>query len=403
MNVLFLTLTDFKDINERGIYYDLIRKIVNEGHRVHVISPIERRFKKNTYITHTDKLDILRVKTLNIQKSNIVEKGLGTLFIENQFKIAIKRFFADIKFDLVIYSTPPITFSKVVEFIKTRDNARTYLLLKDIFPQNAVDLGYFSESSILYKFFRKKEKKLYSISDRIGCMSTFNCKYLQIHNPELDNRKIHVNPNSIEIVEKANISDSQKQEVRAKYNIPADAIVYIYGGNIGRPQGIFFLIKLLDVFINNSKVFFLIIGSGTEYGQIAKWHKTYFPKNVILLEYLPKNEFDTLTSVSDVGLIFLDPRFTIPNFPSRLLSYLDYSLPVIAATDKNTDIGLIIENNNFGLWCENGDLEEMIKHVNYFVSNPEKIRSMGYNGNQFLRLNYSVEISYQNIFYESLC
>ena len=401
MNVLFLTLTDFKDINERGIYYDLIRKIVNEGHRVHVISPIERRFKKNTTITQSDKLVILRVKTLNIQKSSIIEKGLGTLLIEHQFKSAIKRFFADTKFALVIYSTPPITFSKVVEFVKKRDNAKTYLLLKDIFPQNAVDLGYFSKSSILYKFFRKKEKKLYSISDRIGCMSPFNCKYLQIHNSELDSRKIHVNPNSIEIVEKVNISESQKQEIRVKYSIPNDATVYIYGGNIGRPQGISFLIKLLNEFINNSKVFFLIIGSGTEYGQIEKWYKTYFPNNVILLKYLPKNEFDTLTSISDVGLIFLDPRFTIPNFPSRLLSYLDYSLPVLAATDKNTDIGLIIENNNFGLWCENGNLEEMIKHINYFVLNPEKRISMGNNGNQFLRLNYSVEISYKNIFYET--
>lgn len=90
------------------------------------------------------------------------------------------------KFDLIIYSTPPITFQRAVEYVKERDNAQTYLLLKDIFPQNAVDIGILSKNGwkgLIYKYFRKKEKKLYGISDRIGCMSEANCKYILSHNP----------------------------------------------------------------------------------------------------------------------------------------------------------------------------------------------------------------------------
>lgn len=46
MNILFLTLVGSEDINERGIYNDLIRKFRDEGHKVFVISPFARRLKK---------------------------------------------------------------------------------------------------------------------------------------------------------------------------------------------------------------------------------------------------------------------------------------------------------------------------------------------------------------------
>ena len=95
------------------------------------------------------------------------------------------NYFADIKFDLILYSTPPITFYKAIEYVKKRDGAKTYLLLKDIFPQNAVDLGMMSKTGLkglIYKYFRKKEKKLYAISDKIGCMSQANVDYVLKHN-----------------------------------------------------------------------------------------------------------------------------------------------------------------------------------------------------------------------------
>ena len=65
-------------------------------------------------------MHILNVKTQNIQKTNIVEKGIGTLLIENQFKAAIKKHPSDVRFDLITYSTPPITFTNVVKYLNYR-------------------------------------------------------------------------------------------------------------------------------------------------------------------------------------------------------------------------------------------------------------------------------------------
>ena len=133
MDILFLTLVKIKSLDDGGIFPDLLRKFRDEGHKVHVVSPIERRDKLDTHLFEELGAQILNVKTLNIQKTNFLEKGIGTLAIEYQYLKAVKLYFRKQKFDLVLYSTPPITFSKVVDFIKKRDNAYSYLLLKDIF------------------------------------------------------------------------------------------------------------------------------------------------------------------------------------------------------------------------------------------------------------------------------
>lgn len=164
MKILFLTLVKITSLDERGIYSDLLRKFRDEGSEVFVVCPLERREKKSTYVLKENNATLLNVRTFNLQKTNSIEKGIGTLAIEYQYLQAIKKYFSKTKFDLVLYSTPPITFSKVIDFVKKRDNAYSYLLLKDIFPQNAVDMKMIKQGSLLHTFFLKKERKLYAIS-----------------------------------------------------------------------------------------------------------------------------------------------------------------------------------------------------------------------------------------------
>lgn len=176
MNILFLTLSRISDISLRGIYTDLMREFIHHGHNVYLVVPSERRLHQPTGAFESAGAKILRVRTLNIQKTNIIEKGIGTLLLEYQYQYAIRKYWKDIRFNLILYSTPPITFNRIIASLKKRYNAKSYLLLKDIFPQNAVDLGMFSKNSLLYKFFRRKEERLYQLSDYIGCMSPANVR-----------------------------------------------------------------------------------------------------------------------------------------------------------------------------------------------------------------------------------
>ncbi|KMP77237.1 glycosyltransferase family 4 protein [Bacillus wiedmannii] len=398
MNVLFLTLLDFSTIKEKGIYTDLMREFTNNGSNVYVISPTEKRKQQKTKLIDTGNCKILKLQIGNIQKTNMIEKGISTLTLESKFLKGIKNYFSDVKFDLVLYSTPPITLQKAVEYVQKRDNAKTYLLLKDIFPQNAVDLGMIKKKgigSLLYKYFRTKEKKLYSISNYIGCMSQANVNFLLQNNPEISPDIVEVCPNSIEPLSvKKDVRKSN--EVKAKYKIPIDKTVFIYGGNLGKPQGIDFLIECLKGNKNNNQVHFIIVGAGTEFLKLKTCINNENLTNTQLFSQLPKDEYDILANSCDVGLIFLDKRFTIPNFPSRILSYMQASMPILAATDINTDIGEIIEDGGFGLWCESSNNESFNEKLNQ-MCNRELRKSMGINARRYLEANYTARNSYEII------
>lgn len=388
------------NINSRGIYPDLLRKFRDEGFEVYIVMPHERSLGKPTELRDENGVHILGVKSLNLQKTTTIEKGIGQILVESQYKSAIKKYLNDVKFDLILYSTPPITFPKVIAFLKKQNpHAITYLLLKDIFPQNAVDLGMMAKTGVkgqLYKFFRNKERKMYELSDYIGCMSPANVDFLLKHNPEVKADRVEVAPNSIEL--KTNTDDTNntdKDVIRIKYGLPIDKPVFIYGGNLGKPQGIDYLVKCLDSNKNRTDCYFVVVGSGTEYPRLKAWHNANLNLNVKLMKGLPKADYDLLVRSCDVGMIFLDHRFTIPNYPSRLLSYLEYRMPVVCATDVNTDIGKIAEENGYGYWCESVKPEDFTALVDKVLAADRK--AMGERGYEFLKQNYLVEHTYNAI------
>ncbi len=392
MNILFLTLVDINDISVQGGYPDLLREFVKNGHNLYIIKPFERRSRKKTQLISKDNVSILSVKTLNIQKTNFIEKGIGTILIEYQFLNALQKYLGRINFDLVLYSTPPISYVKVLEYLKKQTNCKTYLLLKDIFPQNAVDLELFSKSSLFYKYFRRKEKKLYELSDIIGCMSPANIKYVLKHNSYISGI-VELAPNVIEVKE----YQQPNKNILKKYCIPKDCTLFIYGGNLGKPQGLNFLLDILKSNKLKKDRFFLIVGSGTEFSKIENWFINNKPVNAKLIKQLPQNEYEELVNASDIGLIFLDPRFTIPNYPSRLLSYLENKKPVICATDSNTDIGSIAVDNGYGWWLRNGNLLHFNSLIDKICHGEFPLEKMGNAGYNFLLNNYTVQHCYKII------
>lgn len=389
MNILFITIAFPERPEDRNIYTDLMHEMKNRGNNVYVVTSRERRCGKQTQISVENGLNVLRVRTLNMQKANIFEKGIATLLIENQYVGAIKNFFNNIKFDSIVYSTPPVTFEKAIKYVKHKDAAGTYLILKDIFPQNAVDIGMLRENGLLHRYFRRKEINLYRISDRIGCMSKANVDYIIKHNPYLNHSIVEICPNSINPI---NISKPEPKTytIRQKYGIPADAVVFVYGGNLGKPQGIGFLMEVIESNNGRNDIFFLIVGSGTEYAQLEQYLNVAKCRNAKLYPSLSKDDYDILIQACDVGLIFLDPRFTIPNFPSRMLTYMEFSMPLIAATDESTDIGAVITEGKFGLWCKSGDLSAFNQNLNMLCQDETLIEQMGRNARKYLEDNYTV-------------
>lgn len=384
-------------MSRHSISLDVLHEFQREGHKVYTVSALPEGDEHGTYLEVEDGITALRVKIGKNKKANPIVKGITTVMMPKKYISAIKKHLSDVKFDLILYPTPPVTLVDVVKFIKKRDGAKSYLMLKDIFPQNAVDIGMMKKTGIkglIYRYFRGVEKKLYAISDYIGCMSRANVEYVLKHNPEVNPEIVEECPNSVEVID-TSVDDATRLEMRRKYGIPEDKRVFIYGGNLGRPQGIPHLIECLKREAENEDVFFLIVGDGTEYKKLAAFIDEFKPKNAMLLKRLPKEDYDRLVAACDVGMIFLDRRFTIPNFPSRLLGYTQARLPILAVTDTSTDVGEVIMGGGFGTWCESNDARKFSRCVKELCA--ADLTEMGDRGFDYMCEHYTARRSYEII------
>lgn len=145
--------------------------------------------------------------------------------------------------------------------------------------------------------------------------------------------------------------------------------------------------------MNRTDRFFVICGDGTEHYKLKKFMDVREPGNILLSPGLPKAEYDGLKACCDVGLIFLDRRFTIPNFPSRLLSYMENAMPVLACTDRVSDVGQVIMEGNFGWWCESADAGEFTSLIERIVSLKDRLSQFGQAGREYLEEHYTASQS----------
>lgn len=397
MNILFLTLVDIRSLEENSIYMDLMKVFVQHGHQVHLVSPIEKKYKKETYIIERQGMQLLKVQTGNLFQVGMLEKGFSQMKLADQYTKAIDRYWKKTDFDLILYSTPPIFLAGVVESLKKRTNARTYLLLKDIFPQNAVDIG-LMKGWMAKLLFQRKEKELYQVSDKIGCMSPANAEYLLKHNT-LPVEKVEICPNSIipgEYEDYKAIKKEKRAMLCEKYEIPADKVLFLYGGNLGKPQDIPFLLRCMEAVKEKDWAYFIVCGNGTEAANVKSYQSERKQQNFKWISTLPKQEYEELAACCDVGMIFLDHRFTIPNFPSRLLSYMDKGLPVLTCTDRATDVGKIAEENGFGRAAYSADAKEFAEKVLDFKDS-EARKMMGEKARKYLEEHYTAETGYEII------
>lgn len=396
MNILFLTLGKMDNLNSHGLYIDLVNEMRNRGNIVYILVPNEKRNGISTLIEKNNNVEILRVRTGNITETNILTKGISTILIQSQYIRAIKKHYSEVVFDLVLYSTPPVTFAKVISYIKHRDNSMTYLILKDIFPQNAVDLEILKKNSIVYHYFKFKERKLYKISDFIGCTSKANIEYLIKNNSEVIPNKVELFPNSIKprlLTDRIN----DTKFLRKKYDLPEEAVIFVYGGNIGKPQGIDFIKEILLKIKSYNNAFIIISGSGTEFSNLSRFVRESCLNNVRVQKSLPQDEYWEFLSCCDVGLVFLDKRFTVPNTPARLTYYMESALPILAATDSSTDINKIIKDAECGFWVESSESKHFIQVFEMLLTNSKLRRELGINGRCYLEKNLVIDSNYNSL------
>jgi len=386
MRFLYIAITYPNVAKNKNMYTYLMQELVNLGHEVSVIAPT---FDSRTEENIEGEIPVLRVKTGPLFNTQLIAKGINTLLLNSRYKRVFFQYWKEKKIDWILTSTPPITLSPFIQHLKNRYQAKLYLILRDIFPQNAKDIGLIKDP-FLFAYFRHKERHLYRISDLIGCMSPGNISYLKRNNPQICNDdKLKYFPNWIKPDSLKNQVESQNT-LHRKFNLEGKFIA-LFGGNFGKPQKVEFVLDLADRVKYLKDVVFCMIGSGTEKKRIQKIVKRKALENVLIIERLPREEYQQMIRDADIGLVNLSEKFTIPNIPSRTLGYWEASLPVLAATDRNTDLNEnFLKKYNAGLWVETGDIEGYNRQFMKFYNNAELRKTMGQNGRRAVETEFSV-------------
>jgi glycosyltransferase involved in cell wall biosynthesis len=380
------------DLNEpSGMYSDLIMEFVRTGHEVFPVAAQNKGSRGG--ISLENNIPVLRVGTMPLFNVDNFIKGLANILLPFQYRIAYNRHYENLRPDLVIVATPPVTLARVIKTMKNKYNSCTYLILRDIFPQNAVDLGMMKNGSLIYRYFRHLEKMLYKYSDSIGCMSEGNIKYIVKHNPDLSADKLHLLMNFQKLPEPESISQPEGKD---RYGLSGKFVV-VFGGNMGLPQKIENVLELARRCMVHSDVLFLFLGDGTQREKIEYLANLNGINNVRFKNTIPRDDYIRLVRVCDIGLISLNEKFTIPNFPSKTMAYFAAGIPVLAAVDKATDYGEVLQNAQAGLVSEAGEHEVFYRNFVKLYESSELRISLGENGRKFFLEHMTSEIACKTI------
>lgn len=395
MRIIFLALAFPKIEKSSYLYTGLASYIKQQGHELTVVAPTYDDDHHGLQLENG--VEVIRVPTMQLFSVGMIQKGIANLLLPWQYRRAIKKYLGEPEVDLIITQTPPITLESTVAWLKRKCNARVYLILRDIFPQNAVDLGLMHPKSPITAYFRFKEKKLYSISDSIGCMSKGNIKYIQAHNPALDHSKLHILSNWADPLPL--MSEENKMRLRKKLGFDGK-FTLVFGGNIGLPQKMENIVDLARACQDHEDIQFLIYGNGSEKETLRDIIATSGLRNIALKDSVSHQDFFKILQVSHVGLISLNEKFTIPNIPSKVLAYFNAKLPVLASLDRNTDFGKILNDHETGLWAEACDTEALKKKLLILYKDANLRKKMGENGYKYLHTALTTEHTYATIMKE---
>ena len=400
MKILYIATSFPKPKEGATIYTDLAEAIASAGHEI--VIAVAQQYnnqskndkQKNIGMMQERGLPVIRIPVGNYYEVSLIQKGITTLLLPFKMRLGLKKYLKNQKIDLILFESPPITNASLIAWVKKKCGCSAFLMLKDIFPQNAVDLKIISSKGLLYKYFKRKEIDLYHVADKIGCMSPANRDYIIQHNPWMNKEKVELFPNTKKFTE---ITKPEIVTIRKRLNISDHACVFLFGGNMGKPQCIELLVHVIQALKMEKNIYFLFVGRGTERYKLKNIIRKQHICNARVIDNLPRDTFEQLIRESDVGLVVLDPRFTIPNYPSRILSYMEYAKPILAATDYVSDIKELIKEADCGKWIWSGDEDGFIQEILNMSKDAKCRREQGMNGRNYGSLHFSVENSVEII------
>ena len=341
---------------------DLSIEFVRQGHEVVVLTPSSEII--NPYLlSEVEKVQVLILKAPKIKDIGYFRRAIGEYFMPFIMIRHLKRnSLIDNNLDGIITYAPSIFLGPLANMLKKKNNCKNYLILRDIFPQWAIDVGLLSNYGLPYYFLKRVERYLYSTADIIGVQTPANLKYF--------NENVVYRTGRIEVLQNwLAVNKSKTCHIIIGKTKLKGRKIFVYAGNMGVAQGLSVFIDLADSLSTQKSIGFLFVGRGNAVVSLRQAVKARGLDNILIYDEIEPQEIHALYQQCDVGIISLDKRHKTHNIPGKFLSYMQSGLPVLAAINSGNDLEHIINSNKVGCVSTNHSVDVLKKLVEEIVEN----------------------------------
>jgi len=351
---------------------DLALELLQLGHEPIVMVP-EEGLKRKVVSEMIDGIQVFRFPAFKTIDVGRIKRGLSEILLPFFMIYGIKKIQLSIKdFDTVIWYSPTIFFGPVVKFLKRSSNCRSYLILRDIFPEWAFDLGVLRKG-VVYFLFKLVAKYQYSVADIIGVQTPSNLAYLENWSKK-PNRQLEVLENWLSL---APIKNTQISFINNHFE---GKKIFVYIGNMGVAQGVDIFMELAKILKNRQDIGFLFVGRGSESERLKSYAINRKLNNIIFHDEIDPVEIPGLLKMCHVGLVALDPRHKSHNIPGKFLAYMQAGLPVLARVNPDTDLAVLIKKEKVGYAYVGNEVDELQGLAEKLINNEKNLKIMSRNG-----------------------
>ena len=319
---------------------DLSREFVRQGHSFTVMLPTSG-MDEPWALEEFDGVQVLRLRAPRTKDINYVQRTLGEFFMPFAMLRNLRKSpLAEDGWDGVIWYAPSIFFGPIAKALMSASGYRSYLIIRDIFPEWAVDMGLMGRG-LPYRFFRAVANYQYSVADIIGIQTPGNAVYFDDWRKD-ERRKLEVLQNWL------GDAPAERCSIDVAKTSLAGRKVFVYAGNMGVAQGMDILLDLAEALQSREDIGVLFVGRGSDAQKLAADAKRRDLDNVLFHDEIDPDEIPGLYSQCDVGLVALHPRHKTHNIPGKFLTYMQSGLPVLAKINEGNDLVNLIRDERVG-------------------------------------------------------
>jgi glycosyltransferase involved in cell wall biosynthesis len=319
---------------------DLAQEFVLQGHEVTVIVPSMGRSKPWS-VEMLRGVQVLRLAALPTKGAGYVRRTISEMLLSFAMLLGIRKSpLRFVQWQAAVWYSPSIFLGPLIGALKRSSNCRSYLVLRDIFPEWAVDMGILRKG-LVYRFFKLVERYQYSVADIVGVQSAANLGYLTEWARKPGRR--------LEVLHNWLASAPNVGSAISVANTPLSGrTIFIYAGNMGIAQGMDIVLGLAERLRYRRDIGFMFVGRGSEVPRLKAFAKRCALDNVAFHDEVDPREIPGLLAQCHFGIVALDPRHKTHNVPGKFLAYMQAGLPVLARVNAGNDLAELIEKEHVG-------------------------------------------------------